>query len=334
MRAVCLHSHGDVDSLTYERNFPDPEIAAGHVIIRVAAASLNYHDVFTCRGMPGIKVPLPMIIGIDFAGEIVEVGDGVDDWAKGERVLVNPLHPGKGLYGEMILGGAAEYCLVEAPQLIEIPDGVSYAQAAALPVAYGTGHRMMITNAAVAAGEKVLILGASGGVGTCCVQLAKMAGAEVIACAGTAEKLEALDRLGADRLINYRDTDFVKEIWRLYEKPHRRTNSGGVDMVVNFTGGETWAPSLRVLRRGGRMVTCGATAGFDPTTDLRYIWTFELKIIGSNGWTPDDIKRLLDLIAAGKIDPMIEKTLPLEQTAEGVRMLRDREAIGKIIIEI
>ena len=333
MRAVCLHSHGDVESLTYEKDFPDPKVVQGQVVIKVAAASLNYHDVFTCRGMPGIKVPLPMIIGIDFAGEIVEVGDGVEDWKAGDRVLVNPLHMGKGLYGEMMPGGTAEYCLVEAPQLIAMPDGVSYEQAAALPVAYGTAHRMMITNGAVAAGEKVLILGASGGVGTCCVQLAKMVGAEVIACASTPKKLAALDRIGADHLINYREKDFVKEIWGLFEKPHRRTYSGGVDVVVNYTGGETWVPSFRVLRRGGRLLTCGATAAFDPKTDIRYIWTFELKILGANGWTPEDIKQLLHLVAEGKIDPVIEKILPLEQTQEGVRMLRDREVIGKIIIK-
>ena len=160
-----------------------------------------------------------------------------------------------------------------------------------------------------------------------------MIGAEVVACGSTEEKLQALKDWGADHVIDYKEQDFVKEIWRLYEKPHRRAYSGGVDVVVNFTGGDTWVPSFRVLQRGGRLLTCGATAGFDPKTDIRYIWIFELKILGTNGWMREDIERLLALVAEGRINPVIEKVLPLEQTREGVRMLRDREVIGKIIIE-
>lgn len=336
MRAICLHEQNGLESLTLEQDFPDPVAAEGQVVIRVKATSLNYHDVFTCRGMPGIKVPMPMIIGLDIAGEIADAGPGIDGWKPGDRVLVNPLDPvtpENGLMGEMIHGGAAELCVVDATRLIRIPDGVSYPQAAALPVAYGTAHRMMFTNGGVKPGDKVLILGASGGVGSCCVLLAKMVGAEVVACASTPEKLEALESWGADHVINYQEQDLTKAVWELYAKPHRRTYAGGVDMVVNFTGGETWVQSLKVLRRGGRMVTCGATAGFDPQTDLRYIWSYELTIQGSNSWAPEDLVRLLDHVEAGRLAPVIDTVLPLERTAEGVRMLRDREVIGKIIIE-
>jgi alcohol dehydrogenase len=335
MRAVVLHEHGGVDALTLEENFPDPVVGEGQVVIRVKATSLNYHDVFTCDGMPGIKVPMPMIIGLDVSGEVVEIGPGVDGWSAGDRVLVNPLDPitpENGLMGEMIHGGTAELCLVDATRLIPIPDGVSYEQAASLPVAYGTAHRMMITHGKLKAGEKVLILGASGGVGSCCVLLAKLVGAEVVACGSTDDKLAALKEMGADHVINYKEKEFVKEIWGLYEKPHRRRYTGGVDMVVNFTGGDTWVPSLRSLKRGGRLLTCGATAGYDPATDLRFIWTFELQILGSNSWAPDDLVALMDLIQQGKLKPVIDTVLPLEKTAEGVRMLRDREVIGKIII--
>ena len=213
-----------------------------------------------------------------------------------------------------------------------MPDGVSFEQAASLPVAYGTAHRMMVTHGRLQAGEKVLVLGASGGVGSCCVLLAKLLGAEVVACGSTPDKLKALTDMGADHVINYAETDFEKEIWKLYEKPHRRRYSGGVDMVVNFTGGDTWVPSLKALKRGGRMMTCGATAGYDPNTDLRYIWTFELQILGSNSWSPDDLVALMDMIQDGRLAPVIDTVLPLDQTAEGVRMLRDREVIGKIII--
>ena len=335
MRAVCVHEHGGVDALTLDENFPDPVLGEGQVIIRVKAASLNYHDVFTCEGMPGIKVPMPMIIGLDITGEIAEIGAGVDGWSVGDRVLVNPLDPitpEKGLMGEMVHGGTAELCLVDATRLIPIPEDVTYEEAASLPVAYGTAHRMMVTHGKIQAGEKVLILGASGGVGSCCVLLAKLMGAEVVACGSTDDKLAALKDMGADHVINYKEKEFVKEIWGLYEKPHRRRYTGGVDMVVNFTGGDTWVPSLRSLKRGGRMMTCGATAGYDPATDLRFIWTFELQILGSNSWSPDDLVALMDLIKQGKLKPVIDTVLPLDQTAEGVRMLRDREVIGKIII--
>ena len=251
----------------------------------------------------------------------------------GARVLGNPINPRKGLLGETYHGGCAELCKVDADQLIPIPEGVSFAQAAALPVAYGTAHRMMITRGQVKAGDKVLILGASGGVGSCCVMLAKMIGAEVIACGSTPEKLKVLTDLGADHVIDYSRDDFMKKIWEMYEKPHRRTYSGGVDVVVNFTGGDTWVSSFRCLKRGGRVLTCGATAGYDPKTDIRFIWTFELDIRGSNSWAPEDLEQLLGHIAAGRMSPLISKTLPLEETAVGVKMMEDREVIGKVIIE-
>jgi alcohol dehydrogenase len=333
MRAVVLNEHGGIEALSYTEDFPDPVPGEGQVVIRVRATSLNFHDVFTCQGMPGIKVPFPAIIGLDIAGEIIEIGPGVAGWSVGDRVLVNPLDLKRGLMGEVIHGGAAEKCLVNDTQLVPIPARVSFAQAASLPVAYGTAHRMMFTNGAVGEGDKVLILGASGGVGSCCVLLAKLVGAEVIACGSSPEKLAALERMGADRVINYAEQDFVKAIQEIYGKPHRRTRSGGVDVVVNFTGGDTWVRSFKCLRRGGKLLTCGATAGFDPKTDLRYVWTFELKILGSNSWTREDLETLMQLIHEGRLAPVIETVLPLQQTAEGVRMLRDREVIGKIIIE-
>lgn len=335
MRAVCLHEQGGIENLKLDKNFADPSPDEGQVVIRVKATSLNYHDVFTCRGMPGIKIPMPMIIGLDIAGEIEHLGQGVSDWKVGDRVLVNPLDPtdpSKGLMGEMLPGGTAEFCLVDATRLISIPDGCSYEQAAALPVAYGTAHRMMIANGGLEGGERVLILGASGGVGSCCVLLAKAMGCEVVACGSTEEKLSALKEWGADYVINYKEEDFVKKIWSDFGKPHRRRFDGGVDVVINFTGGDTWVPSFKVTRRGGKILTCGATAGFDPKTDLRYVWTFELKILGSNSWLPEDLKILMEMISEGRLKPIIDTVLPLEKTADGVKLLEDREVIGKIII--
>ena len=332
MKAVVLKQHGTLESLEYVTDFPDPSVIDGHVVIRVGATSFNYHDIFTVRGMPGIKVPMPMIIGLDIAGQILEVGNGVTGWKVGDRVLVNPLNKQKGLMGEMMHGGLAEKCLVAADQLIRMPDAVSYEQAAALPVAYGTAHRMIVTHDTIKQGEKVLVLGASGGVGTGCVLLAKMLGAEVIACASSADKIQRLKDLGADHVINYKDTDFSKWAIEKFGKPQRRNYEGGVDVVINFTGGDTWAPTLKCVKRGGKILVCGATAGFDPKEDLRYIWSFELKVIGSNSFYDENLKALMDLIQQGRMKPVIDEVLPLEKAADGLKLIENREVFGKVII--
>ena len=335
MKAAVVREHGGPDRLNFETGFPDPTPGEGDVIVAVKAASLNYHDVFTRRGMPGIKVPMPAIMGLDVAGEIAEVGPGVTGWKKGDRVLVDPINRVEGgLMGETVHGGLAELCKARAHQLVKIPDGVSFADAAALPVAYGTALRMMTTNGHVAKGEKVLILGASGGVGVCCLQLAKLAGAEVVACAGTDAKAKRLMELGADKTINYTEKDFVKEAYAMYGKPTRRGagTDRGIDVVVNYTGGDTWVKSLRVLKVGGRLLTCGATAGFDPKEDIRFIWTFELKVLGSNGWMRTDIERLLELAQSGKLKVLVDKTFKLEDAREALRLIEDREVFGKIVV--
>lgn len=335
MKAAVVREHGGPAVLNYEANFPDPTPGEGDVIVAVKASSLNYHDVFTRRGMPGIKVPMPAIMGLDVAGEIAEVGAGVTGWKKGDRVLVDPINRVEGgLMGETVHGGLAELCKARAHQLIKIPDGVSFADAAALPVAYGTALRMMRTNGHVSKGEKVLILGASGGVGVCCLQLAKLAGAEVVACAGTDAKAKRLAELGADKTINYIEKDFMKEVFALYGKPTRRGagTDQGLDVVVNYTGGDTWVKSLKCLKVGGRLLTCGATAGYDPQEDIRFIWTFELKVLGSNGWARDDIATLLDLVQQGKLKVLIDKVYPLAEAREALRVIEDREVFGKIVV--
>ncbi|OZI30188.1 zinc-binding dehydrogenase [Bordetella genomosp. 10] len=335
MKAIVLHEHGANEKLTLDPNFPDPKPGPDDVVVRVRASSLNYHDVFTRRGMPGIRLDFPIVIGLDVAGEIAEVGAAVKDWKPGDRVLVDPIdRVNGGLVGETIHGGLAERCRVGAHQLIKLPDEVSFAEAAALPVAYGTALRMMEKVGQIQPGEKVLILGASGGVGVCAVQLAKLAGAFVIAAAGSQEKADKLRALGADDVILYTEEDFAKAVHARYGKPARRRSvqGGGVDVVVNFTGGDTWVKSLRCLRLGGRILTCGATAGFDPKEDLRFIWTFELKIFGSNGWEREDLHRLLELVRSGRLKVLIDRQWPLEQGAQALASLEDRKVFGKVLV--
>ena len=191
---------------------------------------------------------------------------------------------------------------------------------------------MLITHATVKKGDRVLILGASGGVGTGCVILAKHLGAEVIACTSSAHKIERLKALGADEAINVKEVDFSRWAVDKYGKPQRRSYDGGVDVVINFTGGDTWHPSLRCLKRGGSLLVCGATAGYDPKEDLRYIWSFELKVMGSNSFYDDNLHALMKLIAEGSLRPVIDKVLPLEEAREGLRLIESREVIGKVVV--
>ena len=333
MKAVVLYEHGGMANFVYEENYREPGCGSGDVIVAVKACSLNYHDLFTRNGMPGITLDLPRICGLDAAGEIVEVGADVADWSVGDRVLIDPRdRQGAGLFGETVDGGLAEYARVPAHQLVPIPEKVSFADAASLPVAYGTAHRMMVTRGEVTAEDKVLILGASGGVGTGALLLAKIIGAEVVACGSSQAKLDALTEMGADHVINYTKVDFVREIWKLYEKPHRRKNAGGVTVAVNFTGGDTWVKSMKCLRRGGRLLTCGATAGYDPATDLRYVWSFEFDIRGSNSWEPEDLIALLDMVSTDELKVPIHRIYPLAEAREALRVIEEREVIGKVIV--
>jgi alcohol dehydrogenase len=334
MKAVFFERHGDLNVLQYG-DFPDPELQPGWVTLKVKACSLNYLDIFSRRGMPGIRVPLPSITGGDCVGAIARLDPDVTGWTVGQRVLVDPVYWDRTnnkftMLGETCKGALAEYCTVHHSQLILLPDGVSDEDAACLPVAYGTSHRMMITRGQVKAGEKVFILGASGGVGTSSLLIAKMQGAYVVAAAGSDEKCARLKELGADETINYSTTDF-----HAYCKKTTGTlfSGGGYDVVVNFTGGETWVPSLRCVKMGGRLLTCGATAGFDPPTDIRYIWTGELHVLGSNGWKREDLLALISLVQQKKLKPVIDQVMPLSQGIEACRLLEDRQFFGKIVVK-
>lgn len=334
MQAVYFEKHGGPEVLQYGR-FPDPEIEPGFVRVKVNACSLNYLDIFSRRGMPGIVIELPSITGGDCAGQVAELGEGVEGWEVGQRVLLDPVYRNAEtgafrLLGENCKGALAQYCVAHHSQLIPLPDTVSDEDAACLPVAYGTSHRMIITRGDVKAGQTVLILGASGGVGTSSLLLAKLRGAHVIAAAGSDEKCAKLRDLGADETINYNETPF-RQYCR--EKTGGLMRGGGYDVVVNFTGGETWADSLRCLKFGGKLLTCGATAGFDPMTDIRYIWTGELNVMGSNGWQRSDLQALVGLVSSGKLRPVIDRVMPLSAGIEACRLLEDRQFFGKIVIK-
>lgn len=334
MRAVVFEAHGDVSGLELRDDWPEPQVAPEEVKIRVQAAAFNGFDPMILRGIPGIKTPLPMIPGGDIAGTIVEIGSDVpkNKFLIGDRVLVQPLRPGQGLMGETIRGGFCEFVSVPASDLVKIPAKVSFVDAAALPIAYGTAHRMLIERGQIKRGDKVLILGATGGVGTCCVQLAKLAGAEVAACTSSTAKGELLRQLGADHVINTSEEDFVAAAIRLYGKPKVFEQGGGADIVVNFIGGESWAKSLRTVRHGGRLLTCGATDGFAPPTDIRYIWSLELNIMGSNVWTVADLEALLEHVSNGTLKPVIHSVRKMSDVRMSMQELKDRKVFGKAVL--
>ncbi len=329
MKAVVIHEHGGRDQLVYQ-DVPDPAPAAGEILVRVRAVGLNYLDIFVRRGMPGLPVDLPRISGGDIAGEIAALGDEAASVAVGQRVLLDPmvtLPNGEiGALGENTTGGLAEYIAVPAENAIPLPDAVTFEQAAALPIAYGTAWRMMIARGRLRAGESVFILGASGGVGTGAVQIAKMLGCVVYAAASTEAKCQRLRELGADHTVNYIEHPEFHRYLRSI------TDGDGVDVVVNYTGGDSWVRSLKCVKLGGRILTCGATAGYDPPTDIRYIWRKEMDIIGSDGWRRQDLVDLVDAVRAGTVVPVIDRVLPLAETAEGHRLLEEREVFGKVII--
>ena len=331
MRAAVVREHGPVENILLEDDFPEPVLTAGWVRVAVRATSLNFHDIFSRRGMPGIQLPLPLVIGSDIAGEVAEVSPGVTRVGEGDRVLIDPLYLPHGMIGERWNGGRAEYCAAHESQLVRIPDNVSFEMAASIPLAYATAHRMLVTRGGVDSSDTVLVLGASGGVGTACVLLAKRAGATVIACASSPDKLDRLSRIGADHGINYVEQDMRRATWEIVGKP-RISGEGGVDLVVNCTGGGTWTESTRCMRVGGRLVTCGATAGFEEQLDLRYVWTFEHDLMGSNGWRRSDILSMLDYAATGSLLPVIDKVMPLAQVHEAERLMESRALFGKIVL--
>jgi len=307
------------------RELTDPTPAEGEALIRVRAAALNGFDPMMMGGHTRLKTPFPMIPCGDGAGEVVAFGDGASDSGLevGARVLIDPSIPGRGMFGETIPGTCCELLCVPLGNLIPMPDEVTFARAAAIPVAYGTALKMLEDRGDVREAERVLVLGATGGVGCCSVQLARRASAEVIACGRGAWKLDRLREIGAHHVIDTAETDWVEAVWELFGRPrYKQPGGGGVDVVVNYIGGDTWARSLKVLCDGGRMLTCGATAGYDPPTDIRYIWSFEQTILGSDGWTRAGLVQLLEWAASGEIDPVIHAERPLAEAREAVRASR------------
>ena len=342
MKAIYYNAHGGPDVLKYGE-VEEPEVRPGTVKIAVRAASLNHIDLWLRRGLPGIEIPFPHIPGSDAAGVVTEVGRGVTDVSPGDRVLMNPtISCGKcefclrgdatlclsyQLIGETTSGTYCEYIVIPAQNAIPFPDHMSFEDAASLALVFVTAWRMLITRARLRPAEDVLVLGASAGVGIACIQVARVTGARVFAAASSQEKLDLCGELGADVLINYTKEDFSRRV-------REETNKRGVDVVVDYIGKDTWLKSLRSLARGGRLVTCGATTGYDPTTDLRHIFFRQLEIIGSTMGSRNELVASLKLIFAGRMRPDVSEVYDIAETARAHRALEERRALGKIVIRV
>lgn len=340
MKALIFREHGDLDQLAYT-DVDDPTPGRDEVRVRVRAAALNHLDLWVRKGIPGLNLPLPHIGGSDMAGDVESVGEGVDSSLIGKRVVVNPsLACGvcefcrKGeqsicvtfrLLGEHTTGGFAEYAVVPAANIYEIPDSVPFEEAAAVPLVYQTAWRALIGQARLRAGERVVVVGAGGGVASAAIQIAKLAGAYVYAVTSTPEKEERARQLGADETINYRETDFAREI-------ARRTGRRGVDVVLENVGPATWKQSVRALCKGGRLVTFGATTGRWGETDLNLLFWNQVHLIGSTMANFSEFDTVMRLVFSGQLKPVVDRTMPLSEGREAQQILESGEQFGKIVL--
>ena len=342
MKAILLHEHGGPEVLTMGE-FPVPEVGNGQVLVKLHFAALNHMDLFVRKGWPGLKLEYPHILGADGAGEIVAVGVDVPGWKIGDRVVINA-NLGCGtcdyclnlqdnmcrnwhLLGETIRGTYAEYIAVPSRQLYKLPENLSFQTAAAAGLVFQTAWHSLITRGKLKTDETVLIVGASGGVCTASIQIAKYIGSRVLVVGSTSEKLALAESLGADVLILRKmDEDWSKTVFHLTDKL-------GVDVVVDNVG-TTFPQSLRSLKKGGRLLTVGNTANPKFEIDNRFIFGKHLSIIGSTMGTLSDFSTVMDLIAAKKISPAISKTFPLEQASEAHVHLETGQNLGKVLLSI
>lgn len=343
MKAVRFHEHGGPEVLRYE-DVPEPKPAAHEILVRVRACALNHLDIWVRKGLPGLKVHLPHTSGADVAGEVAAVGAVCARVKVGQRVVLMPAvscgqcpaclggrdnlcrqYQILGGYGD-VDGGYAEYITVPEVNAIPLADHLGFEAAAAVPLTFLTAWNMLVTLAHLQRGEEVLVIGAGSGVGAAAVQIARLLGARVIATAGSEAKLAKAKVLGADHGINHATQDIAAEVRTL-------TGKRGVDVVFEHVGEAVWAKCLAALTPGGRLVTCGATTGFNATTDLRFLFSKQLSILGGYMGRKADLLTLWRFVESGELKGVVDGTFPLKDAAAAQRRMEAREHFGKIVLK-
>ena len=342
MKAIMFEAHGGPEVLKYTEA-PDPVIRPGEVLVRVRACALNHLDLWVRRGIQGVSFPRPHIPGSDISGEIAQIGADVTSVRVGQKVVLAPgVSCGKCTacisgqdnrcrqftnLGYMIDGGCAEF--VRAPEVncMPYPEHLSFEEAASIPLVFQTAWHMLVGRAELQPGEDALILGAGSGVGSAAIQIAKFFGARVIATAGSDEKLQKAKELGADYFINHKTQKIREEVRRI-------TNKRGVDVVFEHVGTATWDESIASLAPGGRLVTCGATTGYDAKIDLRFLFSRQLSLLGSYMGTKSELHTVLRLVAAGKLKPVVDRIFPLAEAAAAHAYLESSSQFGKVVLTV
>jgi len=343
MRAVTIPRYGGPEVLTFSKDFPRPEPGSGEVLVRVRACALNHLDLWVRSGALKLPIVLPHITGSDVAGEVAELGEGVHGVAVGDRVVVNPsLSCGRcsaclrgeeslceefRILGEHVRGGNAEYVVVPAGNLEPLPAPVGWTEAAAVPLVFMTAWRMVVTRGRLRPGEVALVLGAGGGVASAAIQIARLCGAEVIATTSRESKLASAQKLGADPVLLCPSGEFDQAVLST-------TGGRGVDVVIDSIGAQSWPQSLRALRKGGRLVSCGATSGSQATVNVRHTFWRQLEILGSTMASRRELREVLALVWAGRLRPVIDRTYPLTEARAAHERLEARDQTGKIVLEV
>ena len=338
---MVFRAHGGPEVLEYVR-VPEPVPEAGEVIVRVRACSVNHLDLWIRQGIPAYHIRLPHISGCDVAGTVECVGSGVQGIQQGARIFIAPglscfacawcragvdnLCQSYGILGAKTDGGYAQFTKARAVDLLPIPDGLTFEETAAFPLVFLTAWHMLITRAALRPGESVLVHGGGSGIGHAAIQIAKYAGATVYTTVGAEVKVQAAAALGADCVINYQRTEFLPAVMEM-------TGGEGVDVVFEHVGPQTWEGSLRVLKKGGRLVTCGATTGPNVLLDLRYVFSRQLTILGSMMGTRSELLTVTKLIGLKRFKPVIDTIFPLREARVAQERMLAREVFGKLVLK-
>ncbi|MCJ7729834.1 MAG: zinc-binding dehydrogenase [Sedimentisphaerales bacterium] len=342
MKAAVITEHGELDKVGLAE-IAKPQPGRGEILIQVMSAALNHLDIWVRKGRRGVTLSMPHILGSDASGVISEVGAGVDGFAAGDEVIVNPgLGCGKceycrrgeqsecvsfGIVGMNRPGTFAEYVNVPATNIYSKPSHLNFDEAAALPLSYVTAWRMLMTKAGLKPGQTVLIHGIGGGVALAALQLAKMAGAVVIVTSSSDEKLGRAEQMGADHIINYKVSDVAATVNDI-------TAGRGADVVLDTVGSATWPIDFTVVRRGGKIVLCGVTSGPKADTNLQALYWNQVTIMGSTMGSDEDFREMLSAVSAAKLKPIIDSVFPLGKIRDAMARMEQGAQFGKIVLKI